>query len=101
MMAGSTRVCDIGVAGDEAVIAVVGPLDPAELLTAVDAVLGEAVGAVEIDLRHCDVVGLTGARALEAVAASCAEEGVDCEVVGADPFVRHLVDGVGLDVPLR
>ena len=96
-------VCDVGIAGDEAAIAVVGPLTVehvADLTAAVAAVLGEAVEALEIDLVPCDVVDRGGAQALADVALACRAAGVRCTVVGADRFVRHLVEGLGLDVPL-
>ena len=96
-------VCDVGIAGDEAAIAVVGPLTldhVDDLVAAVDAVLGEPVEALEIDLVPCDVVDHVGARALAEVAEACRTAGVRCTVVGADRFVRHLVEGLGLDVPL-
>ena len=96
-------VCDVGIAGDEAAIAVVGPLTldhVSDLVAAVDDVLGEPVEVLEIDLVPCDVVDRLGAQALADVAEACRAAGVRCTVVGADRFVRHLVEGLGLDVPL-
>jgi anti-anti-sigma regulatory factor len=63
-------------------------------------VLVEPVETLEIDLVTCDVVDLTGALALEGAVRRCRREGVQCSVNGANPIVRHLVEGLGLDVPL-
>jgi ABC-type transporter Mla MlaB component len=96
-------VCDVGIAGDEAAIAVVGPLTldaSADLLSAVDDVLGEPVDSLEIDLVPCDVVDLTGALTLQEAVRTCRRAGVRCCVRGANRFVRHLVEGLDLDVPL-
>ena len=96
-------LADLGVAGDEAVVAVVGPLTAQgapELLAAVEVALTEHVDAVDIDLSDCERVDLDGARALERAAQRCAAAEVALAVRGADRFVRHLVEGLRLDVPL-
>ena len=96
-------MCDIGIAGDEAAIAVVGPLtvDHADaVFAALGEALGEDVARIDIDLVPCDVVDLVGAHVLALAVAQCRRAGVSCRVVGADRFVRHLLDGLDLDVPL-